>query len=266
MKQQETIMVGRKASFGAAVILCLCGSDLSSRPVLWRVEDGGNGHYYELIRPDGGITWTAAKAAAEARSFLSVSGHLVTASERQEHEFLVDNFVGPLRNGRHGLGAWIGLSDRLTEGRFEWVTGERVNFTRWGSNEPNNAGDEDFVYYEGTEWNDFRDNRTAWDAYDFGYIVEYDVGLVYRRGDVNADGQLNVADPVLILDYLFGSASLPCLAAADSGGDGNVNVSDAVGLLGFLFLGTFPPPPPFEECGSGPEDSPLTCESFPACS
>lgn len=52
-------------------------------------------------------------------------------------------------------------------------------------------------------------------------------------GDVNSDGQVNVADAVAILQYTVESRSLDTtqLFAADTTGDGSVNVGDAVHIL-----------------------------------
>ncbi len=58
----------------------------------------------------------------------------------------------------------------------------------------------------------------------------------FRRGDVNADGRLNVTDPITILGRLFrGVASVPCEAAMDVDGEGGVQLTDAVVLLNYLF-------------------------------
>lgn len=89
----------------------------------------------------------------------------------------------------------------------------------------------------------------------------------FRRGDANADGVLNLGDPVFTLHSLFSTGSLTCDDAADSNDDGRLDISDAIGTLGYLFLGSIRPPPPFFECGLDPRsDDELNCESFPACS
>ncbi|XP_051780452.1 mannose-binding protein C-like [Erpetoichthys calabaricus] len=52
--------------------------------------------------------------------------------------------------------AYLGLNDRLTEGRFEDVSGNRVTFTNWNSGQPNNyKGNEDcsIITSDGI-WND----------------------------------------------------------------------------------------------------------------
>ena len=84
----------------------------------------------------------------------------------------------------------------------------------------------------------------------------------FRRGDVNADGDINVTDAVALLDYLFLSGTAPpCRKAADSLDDGTVNLSDAVGILISLFGGRGPLAEPFEACGSDPTVDDLGCGS-----
>jgi hypothetical protein len=57
------------------------------------------------------------------------------------------------------------------------------------------------------------------------------------RGDVNADGELNLTDAVAFLNGLFFGTQVACLEAGDFNDDDRRNVSDAVALLNFLFLG-----------------------------
>ncbi len=61
------------------------------------------------------------------------------------------------------------------------------------------------------------------------------VGL---RGDVNADTDVNIADPVALLSYLFTAGDPPvgCLAVGDANADGGTNIADAVYLLDYLFV------------------------------
>ena len=93
-------------------------------------------------------------------------------------------------------------------------------------------------------------------------------GLLVRfsRGDVNADGVLDISDAVATLENLFiGKGDLPCLDVADSNDDGSVDISDPVHGLQFLFLGGPAPEQPFFACGPDPTDDELTCESYSAC-
>lgn len=92
-------------------------------------------------------------------------------------------------------------------------------------------------------------------------------GRPFRRGDSNADGTLDVSDPVHVLINLFvaGAGGLPCEAAADPNGDGAVDVSDAVYLLNYLFLGGVPPVAPFPDCGRDSAPGALSCDRYEAC-
>ena len=172
-----------------AMMLLLGAQTLMAAPKPWFLSEGGNGHYYELVVPRRGITWTAARDAAEEASFLGVNGHLVTITSSEEWQFVTQNF--------EHQGTWIGLTDRIVEGRFEWVTGEPVTFRAWNRHEPNNAGNEDYVEYhledEGWGWNDFQDKRDLHTAdLPLGYVIEYP--LPRPIGDFNDDNVLNALD------------------------------------------------------------------------
>jgi len=104
------------------------------------------------------------------------------------------------------------------------------------------------------------------DGVDFRSFVSYVPESDFRRGDVNQDGGLNIADPVAILNFLFSTQSLSCLDAADVDNNGTVEISDPIGVLGFLFLGTLPPAAPFDTCGSDSGQDNLTCTAFSVCS
>lgn len=74
-----------------------------------------------------------------------------------------------------------------------------------------------------------------------------------RRGDVSAEGQLDITDAVNILLSLFaGEFDLRCPDAGDVDDDGMILITDAVRLLGYLFGGGGPLPPPGLECGEDP--------------
>jgi PKD repeat protein len=85
---------------------------------------------------------------------------------------------------------------------------------------------------------------------------------VFRRGDANADGKVDISDAIAILGYLFGGGDGPaCLDAADANDDGKVDISDAIYLLAHLFLGGPAPPAPGPiACGGDPTD-----DNLPEC-
>ena len=88
-------------------------------------------------------------------------------------------------------------------------------------------------------------------------------------GDFNSDRTLNLADPVALLNHLFGSGRKPpcgdkTLAHAsnrallDSNTDDQVNLADAVYTLTFLFAGG-PPPADGKDCLVIPQ-CPISCQ------
>ena len=73
----------------------------------------------------------------------------------------------------------------------------------------------------------------------------------FVRGDLNDDGTVNIADPIALLGYLFGTDEVPaCQDAADGNDDGDINIADAIAILGHLFGGTGELPAPFPDCGA----------------
>ncbi len=90
----------------------------------------------------------------------------------------------------------------------------------------------------------------------------------FRRGDINLDALVNVADAITLLQFLFvaGSPILECEDAGDSTDDGLLDVADAVTLLFNLFVPGSPPlPEPGDNCGSDPTDDALDCADPSGC-
>ena len=96
-------------------------------------------------------------------------------------------------------------------------------------------------------------------------VVEDVPGALFVRGDVSADGSVDILDPIRILLALFCGGALDCRRAADIDDDGDLRVTDAVLLLGFLFQRAAPPREPYPECGPAPSAGLLDCSSFLPC-
>jgi len=72
---------------------------------------------------------------------------------------------------------------------------------------------------------------------------QQEVDISYIRGDANADGVINIADVVHVLNYLFadGPEPMPSLDAGDANCDGTVDIADVVHLINYLFDDGPPP-------------------------
>jgi len=91
-----------------------------------------------------------------------------------------------------------------------------------------------------------------------GFII---VGAAaFIRGDGNNDLNVNVADAVFVLNFLFGGMPSNCLDALDTNDDGGNDIADAVAILQFLFSSGDPPPPPFPDAGVDPTADNLDCD------
>ncbi len=83
---------------------------------------------------------------------------------------------------------------------------------------------------------------------------------IFRRGDSNGDGDVDIADAIWTIAELFlDGAPSPCPPAADANGDVTVDLADVTYLLNFNFVGGPPPPEPFVECGETFEDCATSC-------
>jgi len=81
----------------------------------------------------------------------------------------------------------------------------------------------------------------------------------FVRGDSSGDGVIDIADPVMTLNFLYQGGSRPsCYDAADANDDARLDVSDPVATLGFLFLGTGLPGP-HPEAGEDPTSDSMGC-------
>jgi hypothetical protein len=146
------------------------------------------GHFFEYV--PGTMSWTAAKAAAAARTYFGSTGYLATINDAGENAFANTKISGQ--------GAWIGGSDAALEGNWKWVTGPEAGNTfcagrspcvlkpgwymGWdpsGNTEPNNYGSGEnytqFVSGGTGYWNDLS-GASGGGAGQYsvsGYVVEY---------------------------------------------------------------------------------------------
>jgi hypothetical protein len=110
--------------------------------------------------------------------------------------------------------------------------------------------------------------RRQWVAQQLGVQLETVPAVSpLRRGDVDGDAAVTIADAVKLLLYLFlGGNELDCEDAADADDDGALNVADAMSLLRHLFQGGAAPAAPGPGiCGADPTADSIDCD-YSGCS
>lgn len=119
-----------------------------------QVYNSANGHVYEYVS-HAGISWEAAKAEADAKTYAGVNGYLTTITSQAEFDF-IENSVIP--NGPNSDNTYIGghlasgsttkwqWSDGPENGTAFWdngaITGQYANFSQYGYPKANSNGSE----------------------------------------------------------------------------------------------------------------------------
>ncbi len=243
---------------------CEGGGNCPGAPVQWRVEDGGNGHWYRRV--DHALAWQAAKLESEA-----LGGHLVTVTSSAEWQFLKSTL--PVAE------CWAGASQAPSNpgyaepaGGWVWVTGEPFVVEPYvslddcpagppaGCNCGSGAQDalmfigccanvlddiqdgspDDCTYYPGDEpdayiieWSSDCNNDGI---VDFGQLLDGTLVDANHNhtpdecectGDFNHDGYVSSSDLSLLLISWGGATP----SIADINGDGEVNAADMTLLL-----------------------------------
>jgi hypothetical protein len=91
---------------------------------------------------------------------------------------------------------------------------------------------------------------------------------LFRRGDANRDGRVDISDAIAVLWSVFLSWPGPdCGDAADANDDGGIDLSDPIAILFWIFrdADVIPYPGPFG-CGADRTADSLGCEVYELCS
>ncbi|KAL8568069.1 hypothetical protein ACOMHN_000293 [Nucella lapillus] len=105
-------------------------------------------------------------------------GNLATIRDQSTQTFLYTTMHSGLGYGGE---VWIGLSDRRSEGSFEWSDGTAITYQRWAPGQPYNVlglgdSEEDCVFMdmgEGGLWHDNVCNHLLFLSYKKAFICEY---------------------------------------------------------------------------------------------
>ncbi|MDG2031293.1 MAG: C-type lectin domain-containing protein, partial [Phycisphaerales bacterium] len=206
----KTFMSG--AVLASVVLASILGASATAQDaVQWSIDDGGNGHWYQILTADGQPTWQESADHA-----VSLGGHLVAFETREEYDWCGDNIASP----ESVIDAWIGIRQEpgspTTEG-WNWITGVPAAMDwGWFAGEPNDADGntvEDCAYIycddpSASIWFTFRDvSCDQWGGTGH-HFIEW-------SADCNNDG---IVDYGQILDGTF----------ADDDGDGVPDLCNAV--------------------------------------
>lgn len=151
---------------------CIC----YSTPVKWALDDGGNGHWYEVVLAPN-IDWDTANQATSDRAG---DWYLTTITSEAENAFVLSLFLNIdeawVYSGHSSLvghvysGPWIGgQSSSFSANDWSWSTGEAFSYNAWGPYEPFGNGNRISFAKLGSSigWNDLRNYSLT-----TGYIVE----------------------------------------------------------------------------------------------
>ncbi|MFM7132977.1 MAG: C-type lectin domain-containing protein, partial [Planctomycetota bacterium] len=190
------------------------GGDCSPYPnaVEWRVQDGGNGHYYARIRES--VSWETASQRAGA-----LGAHLATIGSAAENDFIA-SFA------EIGTTVPCHIGGIKVNGSWTWITGEPWSFTNWYIGEPNNQGGQEnwlLFYSSNGFWNDMEPN------YQADYIVEWSVSAIDCNGNDICDLDEIAKSPGL--DLNDDGVIDGCQCIADVVVDGEVNGVDLARIL-----------------------------------
>ncbi|MCH2134098.1 MAG: hypothetical protein MK116_10150 [Phycisphaerales bacterium] len=220
--------------------------------IQWKIEDGGNGHWYELVYSQ--TNWQTASDSAGERG-----GHLATPTTPEEEAWIIASFLQDedLWGGSNAeYGPFIGGIQNLDspeysepDGGWEWITGEPMGY--FNAVVDNCCGGQDRLMYNRESdgeinWNDvsatdsngaFRSYLIEWSAdcnddgiVDYGQILDGSLAdddgngipdICSCVGDITNDGVVDVDDILMILGT-WGSNYQP----ADIDGSGIVDVGD----------------------------------------
>ena len=182
---------------GVGLILALAGPSLAT-PIQWRVADGGNDHFYNVVGVTKGISWADANAAAIARG----SGwHLVTITSAAENAFVFNLVAGKPQfwaccTGGNAQGPWLGATKTGT-GDFQWVTGEPFSYTNWTPGQPSGIGDRITLFGanapQGPTWSNIGGTSTT----VVSYVIETEqaeslVGVIEEPSCAGSAGVSNI--------------------------------------------------------------------------
>lgn len=136
-------------AFLFVIVFLTVSADVKALPLVITgpITNPSNGHTYYLLDIS---TWTNAELKAR-----ELGGHLVTINNQEENDWVYSTFLPCAGlSGEASQGdLWIGYTDALIDGVWEWASGEKTDFVNWAPLEPNNSlGTEKYCMIWGPYW------------------------------------------------------------------------------------------------------------------
>jgi hypothetical protein len=184
----------------AAITLLATPALHAQEAVQWRVQDGGNGHWYEgrRLSTTSPVSWGSARITA-----LSSGGDLVSLNTPQESAWVFANIASTPSLWSLSCGPWIGAAQlpgsHEPSAGWTWVDSTSLDpsFPWTPAHQPDNAtycgGSEDYACYWYGEGTPQPANRFA-DLVESGYCIVRPKGdwvtsaVIEWSADCNADG------------------------------------------------------------------------------
>ncbi len=214
-KMKKLIAIG-------VVSTAISASAMAQNAVQWRVEDGGNGHWYGVSGQSQ--FWEVKRADAEA-----TGAYLTTITSQTEMNFVL-NTIGDVPTI-----VWFGLS-KLT-GAWAWIVDEPFVYTSWASGQPGDSG-------PGELWGTLCKNTPQWgtgfsDSTSPFCCSPYPRAVFEWSADCNNDGIVDYGQ-IRAGEYADVNAnnipdcceySTPCDCAADIIQDNAINGVDLAAIM-----------------------------------
>jgi predicted Ser/Thr protein kinase len=137
------------------------------------------GHRYQFV--PGKLSWAEAKVKAEA-----MGGHLAVISTKEEFDWVVKTFRGPLDAEKDYSSLWLGAMAQSAGAGWKWEDGEPADVILWAPNQPDVGKPQqgDYPAYlnlhragKAVGFNDSSDGATEarhWRNEIIGFLVEWD--------------------------------------------------------------------------------------------
>ena len=214
--------IGQK-SFGVLSSLAIAAGASAQDAVQWRVEDGGNGHWYQIVSLGQSFTSITQCTAAIAQ----IGGSPCVFDNAAEWNWWTVNYVGQPHGGHAHQGLY-----RAPNQPWRTFDGREPPFTAWTPGLPNNPAS-DYVIATAVPasnaWEDYVASDTQFRVWTVEWSADCNSDGLVDYGQIRA-GELEDANGNNIPDCCEQSTSCePC--AADIDGSGTVNAVDLAAIL-----------------------------------